>query len=561
MNYAVPSAERIETKVLQELGDMNSRETVSIIRSLETRFDHSTVRFFGYTLQKLFSSMFERIYVNEDMLRKLGRIDAPVLLLPTHRSYLDFLMLSYVLFAYHVKVPFIVAGDDFMKIPGVNSILRRSGAFFMKRNFVATDNRDNLYTSVFKTYFQQVIRDHGMVEFFLEGTRSRSGHSLRNKNGLLSFALELLDCEENPVSDIVIVPVSMSFERVLEAETFPPELLGGKKAKESLSRILRAVSVLKTKYGRANIVFDEPISVRKLRKEKTGITAEGIGKHVINKLNENMTIMSTHAVATVLLADRESNQTVETITEKVEILRDLLIELKVQTTLPSSGTCAYSVSKALNIFLKDVVKVKNDRVVVSSRETDVLLLSYYRNQLLGPLGPEALVVTVLNALRAPSNAEISREVKWLGSILAAPFNVDEERIHRAISRCMQSRLFMKEEGDNGALANMVTSLVYPLIDSLWLTLLAFRNSAEPVTVESARLLVKSAIKDRLTPFIETSSVDWIKSHIYCITKSGMDSKRRENLIERVSRYRVGATPAGRASVDSVLKVQAMISRM
>ena len=53
--------------------------------------------------------------------------DGPILLLPSHRSYLDFLLISYIFFAYDLKCPFIAAGEEFAKMSLINHVLRKSG--------------------------------------------------------------------------------------------------------------------------------------------------------------------------------------------------------------------------------------------------------------------------------------------------------------------------------------------------------------------------------------------------------------------------------------------------
>ena len=72
----------------------------------------------------------------------------PILFCPTHRSYIDFLLVSLVLYYYKMEVPFICAGEDFLAIPIVNKILRACGAFFMRRTF----RGDDLYKAIFKEY-------------------------------------------------------------------------------------------------------------------------------------------------------------------------------------------------------------------------------------------------------------------------------------------------------------------------------------------------------------------------------------------------------------------------
>lgn len=60
-------------------------------------------------------------------------------------------------------------------------ILRDSCAFFMRRSFTT----DQLYATIFSQYVQTLIStgDTG-VEFFIEGTRSRTAKSLVPKYGV-----------------------------------------------------------------------------------------------------------------------------------------------------------------------------------------------------------------------------------------------------------------------------------------------------------------------------------------------------------------------------------------
>jgi glycerone phosphate O-acyltransferase len=59
----------------------------------------------------------------------------PVLILPNHRSYMDFLIVSYIFFFAGVPVPAIAAGQDFLSMGPITALLRRCGAFFMRRSF------------------------------------------------------------------------------------------------------------------------------------------------------------------------------------------------------------------------------------------------------------------------------------------------------------------------------------------------------------------------------------------------------------------------------------------
>ena len=118
----------------------------------------------------------------------------PTVLLPSHRSYLDFILVTYVFFHFNLRLPVIAAGQDFMEMAVVSSFLRRSGAFFMRRTF----GSDLLYWSVFSEYVQQHLTSgYAPVEFFIEGTRSRTAKSYHPKLGevrLSVFHPHLVSC-------------------------------------------------------------------------------------------------------------------------------------------------------------------------------------------------------------------------------------------------------------------------------------------------------------------------------------------------------------------------------
>jgi glycerol-3-phosphate O-acyltransferase len=55
-----------------------------------------------------------------------------IVYVPCHRSHVDYLLLSYIIFTRGLMVPHIAAGAN-LNLPVVGSILRRSGAFFLRR--------------------------------------------------------------------------------------------------------------------------------------------------------------------------------------------------------------------------------------------------------------------------------------------------------------------------------------------------------------------------------------------------------------------------------------------
>ena len=214
----------------------------------------------SYVFKKLWQRLFDVIAVEAANLNAAKRVakQAPIILIPTHRSYVDFLIVSYVCLLCDLPIPHIAAGEDFLGIYLVRWLFRQSGAFFMKRSM--DSQSDPLYTAVFNAYMQQLLCDGQSIEFFIEGTRSRSGKMLQPKQGLLSVLTDAYF--DGRIQEAYIVPVSINYEKTMEGEIYSNELLGEGKIRESLRSLLSSSSVLSSKFGSIAVNFAQPISLK-----------------------------------------------------------------------------------------------------------------------------------------------------------------------------------------------------------------------------------------------------------------------------------------------------------
>ena len=145
----------------------------------------------------------------------------PIVLLPTHRSYLDFLIISYVFFVYNLRLPNFVADEAILQAKLLPFIIKSCGAFFyQKKNYSSS----KIYRTIFDKYLELLLKQGSTVEFFIEGTRSRTGKILAPNFELLSVVLDTV--LYGKVSDVVLIPMTVNYEKVLEGDTFPGELLG-----------------------------------------------------------------------------------------------------------------------------------------------------------------------------------------------------------------------------------------------------------------------------------------------------------------------------------------------
>ena len=134
------------------------KEANEIAKELVGEFKMPVVRFLAWTLHKIFKRIYEKVNVNHDMFETLKEIEQkkkiPIVLLPTHRSYIDFLIVGYIFFLYKLKLPYIVSDEALMNAYLIPFLIRSSGAFFFRKNqFEGSE----LYRAIFNEYVQRLL--------------------------------------------------------------------------------------------------------------------------------------------------------------------------------------------------------------------------------------------------------------------------------------------------------------------------------------------------------------------------------------------------------------------
>jgi glycerol-3-phosphate O-acyltransferase len=145
-----------------------------------------------------------------------------------HRSHMDYLLLSYLLYDRGIVPPHIVAGIN-LNLPVVGTLLRKGGAFFMRRSF-----RGNaLYSAVFSEYVAQLVAGGYSLEYFIEGGRSRTGRLLPPKGGMISMTRAFL---RQPRKPVLFQPVYIGYEKLMEGGSYLDELSGRPKERNRSGR-------------------------------------------------------------------------------------------------------------------------------------------------------------------------------------------------------------------------------------------------------------------------------------------------------------------------------------
>merc|ERR1712100_288011 len=216
----------------------------------------------GYFFRKFYRYMYQGIFVDEFGIKRVAEAakKGPIILIPTHRSYIDFLLTTFVFYDHDLPVPRIASGDDCLNMAIVSWMFRNSGAFFMRRS----NGKDELYRRIFSSYVKGVISSGHPLEFFIEGTRSRTGKSMPPKLGLLSTIVRGTLQKEDGIENVSICPITLSYERVIEEQSHAHELAGQPKEKPTTTALIKAAvsKLVYQNYGRINVQFAEPINIQ-----------------------------------------------------------------------------------------------------------------------------------------------------------------------------------------------------------------------------------------------------------------------------------------------------------
>lgn len=232
------------------------REAGGILTELASDFDLLWVKAFSAVLSVVWSQIYDGFEVDDEGLAKLRQAakTRKIVLVPSHKSHIDYLVMSNLFYRYGLMPPHIAAGINLNFWP-IGGLFRGAGAFFLRRSFAG----DILYEWVFKTYLVKVLKEGFPVEFFIEGTRSRTGKLNPPKYGMLNVLVEAFS--EGKLEQVAFVPVSIGYEAIIEGASYKKELDGGEKRSEGLTDLLTAPKVLRARYGRVFVEFGTPFDL------------------------------------------------------------------------------------------------------------------------------------------------------------------------------------------------------------------------------------------------------------------------------------------------------------
>ncbi|XP_064211335.1 glycerol-3-phosphate acyltransferase 1, mitochondrial isoform X4 [Tribolium castaneum] len=491
-------SERNDDEFYQELLKNNHKRAKKLLYGMRSTLSDFLLRFTSWVLYKLLPCFLSCVVAHPgqiNMLKEAGKTSLPLIFLPLHRSHLDYILISFILLNNNVRSPLVAAGDN-LRIPFFGSLLRGLGAFFIKRRIDPVMGRkDHLYKAVLHTYMNECLRAGHNMEFFLEGGRTRTGKPCMPKYGILSVIVEAF--MDGTIEDALLVPVSVNYEKLVDGN-FVREQLGQPKEMETFGAAIKGIwHVLNSDYGMMRIDFNQPFSLRELvktfnasKKLQNGFkkmlksnpsttslygtdvvsdehksVVESISKHIIYDCARSTSVMSTNALAFLLLTKFREGATIEQLVAALDSLRH---ELDVaRKDLGFTGDSIDVVNYAIELLGPGLVRKEKingeDIIKPMAILPNVIELTYYSNTLVTHYALESIVAISLNMVATKagtvSHLELIETVLDLCNVLQYEFILCKpcQNLEHVVIGCLDDlnvkyRIFVEEVRDDEQVA-------------------------------------------------------------------------------------------------------------
>ncbi len=346
----------------------------------------------------------------------------PVVLVPSHRSYFDFLILSWLFYENYLVPPHILAREN-MAFGPFGFLFRRAGAFFMRRSLA-----DPIYKAVFRAYVGYLVREGFTQEFFIEGARSRTGKTLAPRLGMLAWIAQ--GFVDSGRRELFFVPVAISYERLVEEGAMVRELEGEAKQDESVLGLVRARKVLSRRFGSVFLNFGEPISLAEVLGGRRDLwtaaetpelvaerrtIVEGLGRELVERINWAMVANATSVGAAALLGEPRRGMFRSELALRMGQVVDLLRLQDVRLTPALDADAADDFSDSIDFLIRfGLIKAERDLrgEIVYFDEANRRALDVYRNGIFHALAAPSLIARRL--LAGAAEEALRRDVAfWL----------------------------------------------------------------------------------------------------------------------------------------------------
>jgi glycerol-3-phosphate O-acyltransferase len=332
-------------------------------------------------LARLFdrSSYRDRVRYNRAQVRQLARLADrfPIAVLPSHRSYLDPIVLAAVLRREGIAPTYKLGGINVSFWP-MGPLGRRAGLIFIRRSF----RDDPIYKLALREYIGWLAEHRANLEWYIEGGRTRTGKLREPRLGLLSYLVGAVRARRT--DDFLLLPASIVYDELLDVEEQAEYARGGHKRPETFARLVEYVRSQRERYARGDIFisFAEPISLREFVDAGTR-PLEQLGFEVARRINA-VTPITPPALATMALLWADRALTLD----QLLVVMDSYARDVERRDLPVTSVPLVSratLTSGLLTLERHGVVTRFDRgpdVVFAIAPEQRITASYYRNQIL-----------------------------------------------------------------------------------------------------------------------------------------------------------------------------------
>ncbi len=414
-------------------------------------FSYPVVRTGELVLGQLWNRLYDSVVVHHGGELATVAPGKGLVYLPNHRSHIDYLLLSYLVNKQGLAPPHTAAGDN-LNIPVVGPILRRGGAFFMRRSFKG----EPLYAAVFREYLHTMLAKGFPIAYFIEGGRSRSGRTLAPKSGLLGMTVESF-MREHP-RPLLLVPVYFSYEKLLEGRTLVAELEGQPKRGESLGELVGVVGHLRREYGSVHVNFGSPLDVDRFldaeapdwhalrgepRRDSARRLTPALADEMTRRINAAVVINAINLFAMAIASSPRHALDEGALAQQIEWLIAIASRCRyaddtvlVATDPTAALTEAVKLGFATRIAhqLGDIIKVP---------DSEVSTLNYLRNNVLHAYALPALIASLLTGTRETTVDEVAAFVETARPFLRAELMLHHSAGEAAVASKRIADLFIE----------------------------------------------------------------------------------------------------------------------
>lgn len=537
------------------------RRAIAYLNEIVSDYSHSAVRFADMALTRLWTQLYDGVEVhNFSTVRELAK-DYQIIYTPCHRSHIDYLLLSYVIYKRGMMVPYIAAGDN-LNMPFVGQLLRGGGAFFIRRTF----RGNGLYTTVFKEYLYSILSRNTPLEYFIEGGRSRTGRLLPPKTGMLAMTVHShLRGKSKP---IVFLPTYIGYERLMEGSTYVGEMQGKPKESESVIGIFKTLRKIERIFGKVHVNFGEPVFLDEMLK-KHGADQIKIEKNddpipqivsdavndsahaILENINRAVVINPVSLLSLILLATPKHTLDEEICIKQLEVYQNLVKALpydeRIQVTaLSGKEIIAYGLKLKL---IKRIKHVLGD--IIAIEDNQAVLLTYFRNNILHAFVLPSLIAALVEHNGCIRRSDLLNVIRTLYPFLKAELYLkwQDEQLNTQICAYVEALIqahLIAVDAENNLVSpapntedhNQLMVLAAPVMQSLeryymTLALITQRGSGNISTRQVEEL--SHLVGQRLSVLYEFNSPEFFdkalfQSFIKVLTQQGYISTNDDNAI-------------------------------